>query len=145
MKKWGNEIQHIIEKIFLKEVKNKSFSEHNRYIKNGVLPRIDERIISLKKTIQNKDDVYKTIAKSDELIEELKLLNSGDKTMLSGLINFVANAVQELEETKKNIETKNIKAVSIEQQNNTSPLKPPVKKNNENIFFGKIKRGIQRF
>ena len=155
MKKWGNEVQQVIENIFLKEIKNKSFSEHNRYIKNGVLPRIDERIISLRKTIQNKDDVYKTISKSDELIEELKLLNSGDKTMLNGLINFVANAVQELEETKKSIKTQiqketekeleKTKVDSTEQKSNNSHQESSTQQNQENIFFGKIKRGIQQF
>ena len=163
MQKWGNEVQKIIEKIFLKEIKNKSFSELNRYIKNGVLPRIDERIISLRKTIQNKDDVYKTIAKSDELIEELKLLNSGDKTMLSGLINFVANAVQELEEAKKNIkiqikqELEIAKKTILEQQQKNLAMKAQIQQNNfqndlqnnkqDSIFFGtkKIKREIKEF
>jgi len=159
MQKWGSEVQEIIEKIFLKEIKNKSFSEHNRYIKNGVLPRIDERIISLRKTIQNKDDVYKTIAKSDELIDELKLLNSGDKTMLNGLINFVANAVQELEEAKKNIkiqikqELEIAKKTILEQQQKNLATKVQIQQNNlqnnkqDNIFFGtkKIKREVKEF
>jgi len=89
----GDEVQKVVENIFVKEVKNKSFSEHNRYVKNSILPQIDDRVKSLGEHIEKRDEILKEFQKTDDLVEELHILSSGNKTILNGIMN-ISDAIE---------------------------------------------------
>ena len=132
----GDRVQGVIERVFTKEIRNKSFSEHNRYIKNSILPQVNKRVESLDSFLGNRESVLKEFKKTDILVEELQLLNSGNKTILNGIINFTDN-LKSIEPPKE-----------IEIQEVETPKKEtPIKKISGNAHkpLGKIQRGIQEF
>ncbi len=90
----SDKIGSVIERIFTKEVKNKSFREHNRYIQNSVLHHINERIESLGSFIGGGDDLLREISSTEELLEDL--IHSVDVTfpLSSTLIDLIKNLKQ---------------------------------------------------
>ena len=137
----GDKVQGVIEKIFIKEIKNKSFSEHNRYIRNSILPQIDDRVKSLGEYIHRKDDISKEFNKTDDLIDELHILSSGNRTILNGIMNF-SDSFEEVEpdevKTSVNLESK-IEEKSVENIENSEFSKP------QKRLLNKRERGTQEF
>jgi len=147
----GDKVQGVIERIFLKEIRNKSFSEHNRYIKNSILPQINERVESLGQYFGNREDVVREFQKAGETIDELQILSSGNKTILSGIINFTKNVdIQEYKEYEKpqeNIAENSIENIVEPEIEVKIEKKVEEKVLNKTIYspLGIIKRGTRSF
>lgn len=102
----SDKIQGVIERVFIKEIRNKSFSEHNRYIQNSILPQINDRAQSLRDNIDNIGALSKEFKNIDISLDELHVANSGNKTMLSGITNVYHNPIVESDDSQENkIET----------------------------------------
>jgi len=129
----GDRVQGVIERVFTKEIRNKSFSEHNRYIKNSILPQINERVESLDSFLGNKESILKEFKKTDDLVEELQLLNSGNKTILNGIVHFTEN-IDDSKYAKEDIK--------IESLENEKIIKPS---GNIHKPLGKIQRETKEF
>jgi|GEM_PF-4566983 len=132
----GDKVQNVIERVFTKEIRNKSFSEHNRYIKNSILPQVNERVQSLDNVLGKQESIFKEFKKADDLVEELQLLNSGNKTILNGIMSFTdgLKETQPVEVEEKPVEIPIVEKLEIKKisGNSHTPL-------------GKIRRGIQEF
>jgi hypothetical protein len=99
--------EKVLERVFTKEVKNKSFSQHNLYIKNSILPLIDKRVESLGDYLGRGDELRKDIKRNIELINELGVSNSGILPLLS-ILSDLARAGENCEkcEPESHLESK---------------------------------------
>ncbi len=87
----SDKIGSVIERIFTKEVRNKSFREHNRYVQNNVLNLINSRIESLGGYLGEGEFLIREINSSDELLEDLIHSIESSLPLASTLKNFVTN------------------------------------------------------
>jgi len=110
----SDKVQNIIEKIFTKEVKNKSFSEHNRYIQNSVLPLINERVESLGDYLNNKDEIFKSIKQLEDITVEISHTNSGNRDMIGLLSNLIEEHYQSSEQANRNSGVNEVQAQAQE-------------------------------
>jgi ribosomal protein L29 len=85
----SDKIQMVIERIYTKEVRNKSFSEHNRYIQNSVLPLINERVESMGGYLQDSEDLVKELKKSIDETHTLSDINSNNMEILTKFSNLL--------------------------------------------------------
>lgn len=101
----SDKVQGVIERIFTKEVKNKSFSEHNRYIQNSVLSLINERVESLGDYLNIGDELLKDIKKLEDIVRDISHSNSNNRDIFSSLFNSIDQPEEEssitVEETQE--------------------------------------------
>ena len=85
----SDQIQEIITHIFSKEVKNKSFTEHNRYIKNSVLNLLEDRGKNITNNINTGEQLLRHIKKLEDFAKDIENSNYGNKEMLQSLQNLL--------------------------------------------------------
>jgi hypothetical protein len=79
---------NLVDEVLTAEVNNKTFIEHGRFVNNVVLPQISEKIEELGKEIKSSEELSSKFSKLFELVEDMKLLNSGNRTILKNLENI---------------------------------------------------------
>jgi hypothetical protein len=85
VREFSDEIKEVVNKIFTKEIRNKTFGEHNRYIRNSVVHRIDDELSSLKKYIESKDGHLKKLAKIERYVNSFNEIISQNMAMAKGI------------------------------------------------------------
>jgi hypothetical protein len=81
----SDEVKGFLEKIFTKEIRNKTFSEHNRYVRNSVVHRIDDELDSLSKYIESREEQHQRITKMTSNVSNLEESLAQNSAMISGI------------------------------------------------------------
>ncbi|HIO70601.1 MAG TPA: hypothetical protein EYG60_01575 [Campylobacterales bacterium] len=81
----SDQIQEIITYIFNKEVKNKSFTEHNRYIKNSVLGLLEERGENITKYLNTGEQILRYVKKLEDWTKDIANSNDGNRELVQSL------------------------------------------------------------
>ncbi|EJF06783.1 hypothetical protein ThvES_00011260 [Thiovulum sp. ES] len=85
IRKFSDEVKNSLEKIFTKEIRNKTFSEHNRYVRNSVVHRIDDELESLQRYIKSREEQQNRISKMSSGFENLEEALSQNSAIISGI------------------------------------------------------------
>jgi hypothetical protein len=85
IRQFSDEVKNSLEKIFTKEIRNKTFSEHNRYVRNSVVHRIDDELESLQRYIKSREEQQNRISKMSSGFENLEDALSQNSAIISGI------------------------------------------------------------
>jgi methyl-accepting chemotaxis protein len=85
IREMSDTIKDVIDKIFTKEIRNKTFSEHNRYIRNSVVHRIDDEVSTIGKYIENRDEHLKRVNKIERFLNSIQETVSQNGAMAVGI------------------------------------------------------------
>jgi hypothetical protein len=117
----SDEVKGSLEKIFTKEIRNKTFSEHNRYVRNSVVHRIDDELESLQKYIDSREEQQKRVSKLASSFGNLEDALSQNSAIISGIDQltdaFTFNGEKDIYETgeiKKEVKTETRKEEKVE-------------------------------